>query len=152
MSDPTVSQCVEEFLAIVQRLVGAMAARWPADARVASIRRRVRTAIDLAPLEVVDKVGEELWPYRTELQKLDTDPAAVEAFFMRAEIVKAGADAEPDGNANLAEHLVGRIREVVGTLAAAEKEAYARDVADLFYIYVDYKAALEADAAARGRR
>lgn len=125
---------VEEFNRILKGLTTSLAVRFPADALVARVKKRVLLAADFDPARVVDAVGPYLYRYRDAIFAGDS------RFFLEndydAEVGRAAA-----GNADLATHIIPKVKSAWAQSDPAQRAAYTAAVQDLLDNYIEYLAA-----------
>lgn len=130
----------EEFGRGLIRLATRVAKAFPNDAALARAARRVRGGVDLAPVRLMQAVGEYL--YRRRGQIYAADPGGATLF--GEPDAAAGADIEDAKDARLVEYIVEKI-DAFGCGLDPEGRAGVRGaVVELLDLYVEHKAAQSA--------
>jgi hypothetical protein len=136
---------VDNFNSNLRILVRDLAKRYPNDAIVFRMQKRVMTVISMDPLLVIKDVGSKLYKYREQIY------AADETFFLENSFdaeLKAAASQE---KADMISYLIPRVKELVRSLPAAEKTEYIELVVSLLDDYIEFIAALHVEPSMRAQ-
>lgn len=128
---------VDNFNGILKNLTKNLSEKYPKDATIARAKQRIFLAVQLSPVQVIEKVGNNLFKYKDQIYNLTSGS---EDFFMENDFdveVKAavGRDAE---KADMVQYIIPKIKECAKALPAEEKNRYKAMVIELLDEYIEY--------------
>jgi len=125
---------IDEFIRILKSLVLDLWRRYPEDATIARMKKRVFLAVGADPLFVVNAVGEYLYEYR------DTVISGDSKFFEQRDFSDDLGETEDLEKAQITEYVIPKVREAWAREDSEGQAAYVKTVQDLLYEYLDYRA------------
>jgi hypothetical protein len=122
----------EGFVASLKLLMADLCRRFPQDALVDRMRKRISLAADVCPTTLVELVGSHLYPYREQIYGENAD------FFLDSEFREEYARATDDEKVAIAVHVVPKVKQAWREAGPEEREAYAEAVQGLLDDYIEY--------------
>jgi hypothetical protein len=126
----------EALLRTIKSLATDLSARFPNDALVARMKKRIHLAADIWPQALIDGVGEGLYEYRDQIYSADA------GFFLETSFEKERARINGDDveKIAIADYVIPKVQEAWIVAPEEEKVAYAEVVQTLLDDYVEYLA------------
>lgn len=132
---PTELQHVESFNRRIKILTNDLVKRFPNDATIARIQKRINLSIDVTPLFVIKTTGEYLYAFKDQIYKADAD------FFLENDYDREVKQAVNEEKADLAKYVMPKVKEAWRKLDEDSRKEYAEYVAALLDDYIDYRLA-----------
>ncbi|MDE2097652.1 MAG: hypothetical protein KGL39_10425 [Patescibacteria group bacterium] len=129
----TPTQCIEKFMRNIKLLTLDMKKRFPRDAMVDRIEKRVALASNVDPLFVMQTVGEYLIKFQKQITAKD------EKFFVENSYDAELKNPVKEEKADMSKYLLPKVKESWKTLKQKDKDAYFSVVIHMLELYVTYQ-------------
>lgn len=124
--------CVADFTSNIKILVSDLARRYPRDATIDRIHKRVVLAVDVSPLFAMEAVGEHLLNYEAQIRKGD------DKFFLDTDY-KEELSSGKEQKINDSKYIIPKVKQSWTKLDEKEKKQYRALVDELLDDYIQYK-------------
>jgi hypothetical protein len=128
---------VDNFNRALKELTKNLSEKYPRDATIARAKQRIFLAVQLSPVQVVEKVGKNLFNYKDQIYNLTSGS---EDFFMENDFdveIKTAVGKDAD-KADMVQYIIPKIKECARSLPAEEKTKYKEMVVDMLDEYIEY--------------
>ncbi len=134
------ARLANEFIKKIKTLMLDLVERSPGDHKVLGVQRKLIVATDLAPLDILEKVGAKLAHFNESI--FSEDPQEWKKFFeVDAGARKFESDLPAgDDDRTLAEYVIGRVQELLRTMGDRDQLVYLEKVRNLLDLYLEYHA------------
>jgi hypothetical protein len=126
---------VEEFNRTLKRLTTTLASRYPTDAVISRMKKRLILSTSVTPLFLIDTVGPYLYKYRTQIYSED------EGFFIENEYGAELQRCSSAEEASVSLYVIRKAKEAWLAAKAADRGFYIEIVKTLLDVYLEYLAA-----------
>ena len=125
---------IEEFNRIFKHLACDLATKYPTDATIDRIKKRIILAVNINPISIIDIVGPYFFTYRTQVYSGD------EKFFIENDYdtkLLPNIDAE---KADLISYIIPKVKQAWRASSISERDDYVMTIQSLLDVYIEYLA------------
>lgn len=132
------NQYIESFSHHLKVLTRDLAKRYPSDAMVFRVQKRIITGVAINPVYVINIVGPYLYKYREQIYNLD---ANAEAFFLENDFDAELKECVNQDKVDMISYLIPKVKECARGLPPDDKKEYFALVTAMLDDYIEYLAA-----------
>lgn len=133
VTEMTPMQCIDSFIRNVKLLTLDMKKRFPKDAMVDRIEKRINLAASIDPLFVMKTVGDYIVAYEGQISDRD------EKFFLEKSFDEEIDEGTKQDKIDMVKYLMPKIKEKFKSLDKGDRESYFDTISEMLEAYVTYK-------------
>lgn len=129
---------VGSFNQRIKILTADLCKRFPEDAKIVRVKKRIALAVDTSPLFVIDLTGGYLYEYRTQIYGAADDLTKAD-FFLENKYDKEIKSAKSEEKTDIVKYIMPKVKDAWSQMDTKGKQVYADCVAELLDDYIEYK-------------